>query len=348
MPIHLGIIGAGQIARFHAEAIAAGRGCLAAVADPDETHGRRLAGQVGATYYADPHTLLRDARLQAVVIATPNATHYELVLAALEAGLDILCEKPVTTSASDSARLVQAVRVRPGVIFQVGYMKRFNPGFRLLRESLAEIGEPLSAELRVLAERTPSPVESWYRQPQQSGGGILMHSGSHLIDVIRFLLGEPARVDARVRYAPDVPDLDYATQALIDLESGLTVHPAAISTPAPGLGHTGEGWEETVEVIGSEGRVRLSSPNWQGTAPCLVTLQRGGEGEARTRFPARGSQWEAEMAAFLHAVETRQPPVPDVIDGYRVDETLAAIYASAASRSPVEVRFLAGDERTRQ
>lgn len=339
MPVRLGLIGAGQIAQLHAEAITANGAMLVAVADPDETRGRALAGRIGAAYRTDAQELLRDPGIQAVIIATPNNSHYGLARAALDAGKDILCEKPMTTSAEDSARLVQAVRARDDVVFQVGYMKRFHPGFLLLREWLALIGEPLAAEMRVLAERRPTSTTTWYRQPQHSGGGILVHSGSHLIDVMRFLLGEPARADARVQFAPDVPDLDQSTQALIDLKSGLTVQFAAISTPAPFLGHTGEGWEETIEVIGSEGRVRLSSPNWQATAPCAVTLQRHDDGEARTRFPTNDNPWHAEMRAFLHAVRTRGPAVPGVIDGYRVDATLAAIYESARQRSPVEVRL---------
>jgi predicted dehydrogenase len=260
-------------------------------------------------------------------------------MAALQAGKDVFCEKPMTTSAEDSARLVCAVRERPGVIFQVGYMKRFNPGFLLLREVLPQIGKPVSAEFRVLAERRSSPAGSWYIRPEESGGGILTHSGSHLIDVMRFLLGDPGRVDARVHYAPDVPGLDLATQALIELASGVTVYLAAISTPAPGLGHTGEGWEETIEVIGAAGRVHLSSPNWQATAPCLITLQRSGERQACTLYPERGSPWEAEMRAFLHAVKTRQPPSPDVGDGYRADETLAALYASGQQREPIDIHW---------
>jgi predicted dehydrogenase len=339
MPVHLGIIGAGQIARFHAEAIAAAEGCLVAVADPDETAGRSLAERFQAVHHTAPDALLADPHIQALIIATPNATHAELALAALEAGKDVLCEKPLTTNPDDSLRLVQAMCERPGAVFQVGYMKRFNPGFRLLKETLPRIGKPLAAEFRVLAERRPAPITGWYQEPQQSGGGILTHSGSHLLDVLRYLLGEPARVDARVTYAPDVPGLDWAAQALIDMASGLTVSFAAIATPAPGLGHTGEGWEETIEIIGDQGRVRLSSPNWQATAPCLLTLQLSGEREARTLFPERGSPWEAEMRAFLQSVATRQPPSPDVVDGYRVDETLAALYASGQRRAPIDIQW---------
>jgi predicted dehydrogenase len=339
MSVSLGIIGAGQIAHFHVEAIAACGACVAAIADPDENAGRRLAARAGARYFTDPRQLLEDSGIQAVTIATPNATHFALAMAALAAGKDVLCEKPMTTSAADSAELVRAAAERPECIFQVGYMKRFNPGFQLFRDLLPEIGEPIFAEVRVMAERRPATGESWYGQPAQSGGGILTHSGSHLLDVIRFLLGEPSRVDARVLYAHDVPGLDQSTQALLDLENGLSVHFSTVSTPAPLLGHTGEGWEETIEVIGDDGRLRLSSPNWQGTAPCLVTLQRRGEREARTFLPDRVSQWEAEMHDFLEAVTTRRPPSPNVVDGYRVDEVLAALYASGEQRSPVDIQW---------
>jgi predicted dehydrogenase len=188
-----------------------------------------------------------------------------------------------------------------------------------------------------MASRQPSPADSWYRQPNQAGGGILTHSGSHLIDVIRFLLGEPVRVDARVREAPDVPGLDLATQALIDLANGTSVQFSAISAPAAILGHSGEGWEEIVDVIGTHGRVRLSSPNWQGTAPCLVTLQLIGELETRTFRPEPGSQWTAELRSFLNAVSTRCAASPGVIDGYRVDAVLAALYESGRRHAPVDI-----------
>lgn len=339
MTVQLGIIGAGQIARFHVEAIAACGGCVVAIADPDERSGKQLAVRAGASYSPDPQRLLDDSRIQAVIIATPNSSHYALALDALAAGKDLLCEKPMTTSAEDSAHLVRVAREHPNQIFQVGYMKRFNPGFRLFRNLLPQIGEPIFAEVRVMAERRPPTGETWYRQPAQSGGGILTHSGSHLIDVIRFLLGEPRRVDARVRDASDTPGLDHSTQALIDLENGLSVQFSTVSTPAPLLGHTAEGWEETVEVIGEGGRLRLSSPNWQGTAPCLVTLQRYGDREARTFLPAAESQWEVEMRAFLDAVTSRRAASPDVVDGYRVDETLAALYLSGDQRAPVDIQW---------
>lgn len=335
--IPVGIIGAGQIARFHVEAIASAGGRVVTIADPHEAAGRFLAARANAVYVAEVEALLTSPDIQAVIVATPNASHFSLAMAALDAGKDVLCEKPMTTSEADSWRLVQAASARPDQIFQVGYMKRYSPGFLLLRDLLPRIGEVVCADFQVMASRQPTAIESWYRRPDQSGGGILTHSGSHLIDVMRFLLGEPVRVDARVHEAPDVPGLDLATQALIDLENGVSVHFSAISAPAAILGHSGEGWEEIVDVTGTRGRVRLSSPNWQGTAPCLLTLQMIGELETRTFRPEAGSQWAAESRAFLAAVATRRPASPGVIDGYRVDAVLAALYASGRRKAPVDV-----------
>lgn len=347
-PVQLGIIGAGQIARFHAEAIASVGGCLVGVSDPEQAKGRAFAEHFHTGFFGDADSLIADRRVQAVIVATPNATHAALALAALDAGKDVLCEKPLTTNPDDALRLVRAVRDHPEAIFQVGYMKRYNPGFLLLKDTLPRIGEPLTAEFRVMAERVTSTSDSWYRRPGESGGGILTHSGSHLLDVMRWLLGEPARVDARITDAPDRPGLDWATHALIEMASGLSVHLAAVSTPAPGLGHTGEGWEETVEIVGERGRLRLSSPNWQATAPCLLTLGLSGERETRTLYPERGSPWEAEMRVFLHAVATRQPPFPNVVDGYRVDETLAALYASGRRKTPVDIAWRDGEKADEQ
>ena len=336
-PIAVGIVGAGQIARFHVEAIASAGGRVAMITDTHEATGRHLARQAGAEFVTDVETLLTNPDISAVIVATPNAAHFSVAMAALEAGKDVLCEKPMTTREADSRRLATEAANRPRQIFQVGYMKRFSPGFLLLRDLLPRIGEIVCADVRVMASRQPTATDSWYRQPNQSGGGILTHSGSHLIDVIRFLLGEPVRVDARVHEAADVPGLDLATQALIDMANGTSIQFSAISAPAALLGHSGEGWEEIVDVIGTHGRVRLSSPNWQGTAPCLVTLQLIGERETRTFRPEPGSQWTAELRAFLDAVATRRPASPGATDGYRVDAVLAALYESGRRQEPVDV-----------
>lgn len=342
MSSKLALVGTGLIARFHVAALEGSEGNIVAVCDTDEQAGRGLAAQLGATYVQDYAAVLADPAVQAVVIATPNDTHYALALPAVEAGKDVFCEKPMTTSPQESADLVRAAQARPQQIFQVGYMKRYNPGFRMVKELLPQLGDLLSAHIRVIGggrERPPLKPKTWHGDPGRSGGGILYHSGSHLLDVTRMLFGDPTRVDARILTDAQDERRDLSTVALLDMQEGPPVHFSTVHTLIPHIGHTQQGWFETVEVVGSLGRVLLSSPNWEGTLPCVLTLQLGAESQTRTIYPGTESQWTLEFRAFVRSLHTREQQRPDVVDGYKVDEILASIVQSAAEKCPVQIRW---------
>lgn len=336
----IGLVGTGIIAQFHLEAMRQVDANLVAIADLDEVAGMAMASRTGAEFVGNYEQLLDDPRVQAILIATPNHTHHAIASAALAAGKDVFCEKPMTTSPEDSADLVRQVRDRPDQVFEVGYMKRYNNAFRLVHDLLPSLGEIASVHVRVLVESRPGGEERWHRQPAKAGGGILAHSGSHLLDVTRWLFGDPVRVDSRVRYVPERPGADWTTMTLMDMENEAAIYFSTIAVPIARLGHTQQGWEETVEVIGTRGRLALSSPNWQGTMPPVVTLQLDEEeGQIRTIFPDPVSQWATQISAFIERLQTREPGYPGVEDGYRVDEIIAAIYESGQRRAPVELRW---------
>jgi predicted dehydrogenase len=342
MTVKLALVGTGLIARFHVAALHGSQGKIVSIYDTDPQAGSALAHQLDAAFVSDYAALLADSRVQGVVIATPNDTHFALAMAAVEAGKDVFCEKPMTTSPQESAELVKAVQQRPQQIFQVGYMKRYNPGFRLVKETLPQLGDLLSAHIRVVVgANPPKPGQptTWHNDPVRSGGGVLYHSGSHLMDVTRMLFGDPLRVDARITPDPRDGRRDLSTMTLIDMQDGPPVYFSTILTLIPKIGHTQQGWEETVEIIGSLGRVTLSSPNWEGTLPCIVTVQIGQESQTRTIFPPTDSQWALEFVAFVESLQTRRQQQPDVVDGYKVDEVLATIVQSAAEKCPVPIRW---------
>ncbi len=342
MTVSLALIGSGLIARFHVAALAGSDGKIITVCDVNADAGRALAAEIGAAYAADYDTVLADPTIQAVLIATPNHTHYALAKAAIEAGKDVFCEKPMTTNPVHSAELVQLMATRPRQIFQTGYMKRYNPGFRLVQETLPRLGDLLSAHIRVIVGARPRPPgqpTTWHADPTLSGGGVLYHSGSHLMDVTRLFFGDPVRVDVRKIPDPANPGRERSVMTLLDMTAGPPVYFSTVLTQIPQVGHAQQGWEETVEIIGTLGRISLSSPNWQGTLPTVVTLQMGDEGQSRTIYPPDESQWALEFRAFVESVQTRQQARPDVIDGYKVDEILATIVESAAEEAPVPLRW---------
>jgi predicted dehydrogenase len=144
--LDVGIIGCGLIAQVeHLPNLLSlpERFRVAGIADPSAKVRGRLAQRYGVTPFASAAELLAQ-HLDAVLIATPDAYHAELVLAALERGLHVFVEKPLCYDPADAARIAGA-RDRAGRIVQVGYMKRFDPATRLLRELLAKQTTPIRA-----------------------------------------------------------------------------------------------------------------------------------------------------------------------------------------------------------
>jgi predicted dehydrogenase len=114
MTANLALVGTGIIARFHIDALQGSNGTISTVCDTDEEAGSALARRLGATYLRDFEAVLADPAVQAVLIATPNDTHYQLAKAAIEAGKDVFCEKPVSCLCGEPADAGAAAARRGG------------------------------------------------------------------------------------------------------------------------------------------------------------------------------------------------------------------------------------------
>ena len=125
--IRIGLAGAGSMGRNHVRVVSTHpETILAAVADPDEATLAAATGPTGATGWADPLEMVRDADLDAIVIAAPTTMHPGLAHAAIERGLAVLVEKPLAATAAEAWDIVRAGRER-GVPVQVGHVERYNP-----------------------------------------------------------------------------------------------------------------------------------------------------------------------------------------------------------------------------
>ena len=156
--LSLGLIGAGRIGQLHAEHLRCRlpRANLLAVADPNEKAARSCAERLGIPDCGtDPAALIRRPDLEAVVICSSTDTHPQLIAEAAAAGKHIFCEKPVAANLADIDRALAAVD-RAGVLFQVGFNRRFDPNFQRARQAVAsgEIGTP--HQLRITS-RYPAP-----------------------------------------------------------------------------------------------------------------------------------------------------------------------------------------------
>src|SRR5579871_2805954 len=133
MSVGVGVIGTGVMGSEHARLIRQETpgAHLAGVFDADAARAQAVAAD--AVVFPDPRSLIASGRIDAVIIASPDATHAELTLACLAAGKHVLCEKPLASSAQDALRVVQAEVALNRRLIQVGYMRRFDPGYQEMK-----------------------------------------------------------------------------------------------------------------------------------------------------------------------------------------------------------------------
>lgn len=184
--LRIAVIGAGHMGRRHAEKVVqlAGAGeavGLAGIADLEAGRARRAAEELGTRWWPGAGALL--AAADAAIVAVPAVAHFDVVHAALEAGLDVLVEKPIAAEL-DQAEALLALAARRGLVLQVGHQEWFNPAVRAVRELI----------------RAPGFIEAQRVGPfndRATDVDVVRDLMIHDLEIVQQLLGEePLRVDA--------------------------------------------------------------------------------------------------------------------------------------------------------
>jgi predicted dehydrogenase len=186
-PLRLGLIGVGKHGSRYAKHIVEDipHAELVALCRRNRQEGELLAATHGCSFYTDYHQLLADPRVDAVVVAVPPALHGEIVAEACQVGKHLLIEKPLAVNVSEARNIRDRVAAS-GVRCTVAHTLRFNTVVQTLKSHI-----PLIAPLHTiyLSQRfEPSPL-AWLDRKAESGGGIILHTGVHSFDLLRFLSG---------------------------------------------------------------------------------------------------------------------------------------------------------------
>lgn len=245
------IVGCGQMGRWHLEAYQRNADVeVVAAADSSAAAAERFAAATGVRVYGSHAQMLAAERVDAISVCTVPTSHREIVLDALEAGVHVLCEKPLATSLRD-AREMAAAAERMRLHLLPAFKFRF---FDEVREAKALIergalGPVVSARLMFAADLDMSG--KWFADPELAGGGIVMDNGSHAFDLIEFLLGPIASVAGTAgRYRPlKVEDSALLTCGLRD-GATVTVHMTWSVAVAPAA---------YLEIYGREGTALLDA-----------------------------------------------------------------------------------------
>jgi myo-inositol 2-dehydrogenase / D-chiro-inositol 1-dehydrogenase len=143
MTLQVGLIGCGVMGSDHARILQTEVASARLVAAYDADAGRAekvAAGAERARVFASAHALIADPEIQAVIIASPDETHAELSIACIEAGKPALCEKPLAASLEECRTVIAAETKAGRRLIQVGFMRRFDPGYRAMKTKIGEAG----------------------------------------------------------------------------------------------------------------------------------------------------------------------------------------------------------------
>ena len=318
--LNIGILGCGRIGQVHALTISrldAVR--VVAVADPVPAAAETLAARTGAQVM-EAQALIDSASVDAVVIATPTDSHYDLIHAAARAGKAIFCEKPVDMSADRIRDCIKVVETA-GVPFMTAFNRRFDPNFAELQRRLrgGEIGQ---VELVSITSRDPAPPPISYIE---RSGGIFRDMMIHDFDMARFLLGE----DVVQVFAVGSALVDPAIGAAGDIDTAavtLTTTSGAICQITNSRRAT-YGYDQRIEVHGSLGMLQAGNVR-ENTVE--VANGTGFRSSPTQHFFLERYQaaYRAEVTLFAQCVAAGTPMTPSIRDGLA-----AQILADAAARS---------------
>ncbi|AGC68032.1 oxidoreductase domain protein [Thermoclostridium stercorarium subsp. stercorarium DSM 8532] len=332
--LNLGIIGAGRIGRLHAENIVS---CyrnvrLKSVSDLYYENLQDWAKSLGIENLTGNYEdILNDPEIDAVLVCSPTDTHARISIEAARAGKHIFCEKPVDMDPNRIKEVLRQVE-QAGVIFQVGFNRRFDKNFRRAYEMIRE-GKVGDIHVIRITSRDPAPPTPEYIR---ASGGIFMDMTIHDFDMMRYLSGsEVAEV-----YATGAAMIDKNIAELGDIDTAAVV--LKFKNNAIGIIDNSRkavyGYDQRIEVFGSKGCVTVSN---ETDSLAVLSNEEGVWSEKPKYFflERYKESFIIEIGEFIDSIlKGKKPPVGGV-DGLNSVLIAMAAKKSYLTRQPVKVEL---------
>lgn len=320
MRTRVGIIGCGGIARTHLAAYQSRPEVeVVAVYDACPQAAQKLAGECGAAAACSLAALRDEYRVEAVSVCTPPGTHLACCLPFLEAGIPVLCEKPLAANLADALALAAAANGARSWVMPA-FCHRFHPSVIMIKRLISEgvLGRPLL--FRNLFGGYIDLSADHRCRPELSGGGCLIDHCAHSVDLFRFLAGEPERVQALAgNVMQELAIEDFGMMHLRTADSVFGEITASYSLPV---------CSNVIEWYGTLGTARITY--FDASAPALAYRLKGAPQDVVVDCSALPDRFAGEIAHFLDCVCSGKSPSPEMEDGVRASRIIAAAYESVA------------------
>jgi predicted dehydrogenase len=320
----IGIISFAHMHAFgYAQAIQKQNGVeLVGIFDEDEARGKKMAQQFEMSYYSDYEKLLED--VSAVVVTSENVKHREHVIAAANANVHVLCEKPLATKKEDAKEMI-AVCKEKGVMLQTAFPVRFNSSVERAKQMI-DNGQ-LGRILAIKGTNRGTNPGGWFLDVSQSGGGAVIDHTVHVVDLMRwFMKAEVREVFAEVdnRFLDET--IDDCGILTFEFDNGVF----ATLDCSWSRNKTYPTWGDvTLEIVGTEGTLSIDA-----FAQKLNVY----DNKDGVKWDFYGDDMdEGLIKDFIDAVRTKREPSITGIDGLRAIEVAFAAYESSKTNKSVSV-----------
>ena len=330
--INVAMVGAGRVAQHYRNILDSGRVSgwrMVAVCDLRRDRADSLAGHFGCPGFTEYETMLDELRSDLVLVLTPSGLHYEHARVALERGLHVLVEKPITMLPSQGRELDALARDK-GLMYGVAFQNRLNPAIRCLRQALTQgrFGRIVTATIRLRWCRYQDYYEDGWHGTWAHDGGVINQQAIHHVDALNWLLGPVDSVSATTANRLNRLEAEDTMVAVVRFSSGAVGTIEATTAARP------QDVEASLSVVGERGTAVVG-----GIALNAVQLWRFVEPAPNDDdAPRRCSQEVPNGYGLGHGpllqqvidalIEGRTDPPVSAEDGIRTTELVHALYRS--------------------
>ena len=312
--IRIGIVGCGQMGKWHLDAYKLNPLVeLAAFADTNISLAQKFSAETRGNAYSSHKDMIKNEKLNGVSICTIPSSHKEIVLDLLNAGVNVLCEKPLAISSAEAQEMTAKAQEK-GLLLLTAFKFRFFDEVLRAKELLEKQSLGKILNFRLMFGGYMDMEGTWYAKKELSGGGIIMDTAPHAIDLIRYLLGEIKTVSAQISNYQNISVEDTAklTFVLASGASGTADISWSNAVPSPSY----------LEIYGEDGSALL---DLKGISYKFKTW-----GEWK-RIPNKASIKEAfarQTDHFVDGIKGKPPSITVTEDGLNSQILIETAYGS--------------------
>ena len=334
MSLRIAFAGTGSISKVHAQA-AQNLGLeLVAVVNHKVTSMIEFGKRFGITrQYENVETMLTAGNIDALVVSTPNYLHAPQTIAALDAGVHVMVEKPMALNAAQAERMREASE-KSSARLMVAHCWRFDLDVLWLKAQSAKLGRIIRT--KSYGVHTHWGPSGWFTVKQFAGGGAMADMGIHALDTARFLLGDPKPVSVYAKIGTYYKefDVDDTGVMIVEWENGATSY-----IESGWWQPHSDGLEAATQLYGQEGFGQLfpTCVEIRNTRDERIDLiESGSEFPRKEHCPQ--SLYDDQLKYFIECIEKKQTPIPGGLEGLMNIKVVDAAYESSTTGKVVEIK----------